>query len=74
MLKPLLPFVNDWWQHEFNETEHVSLIHAKYGSHHLQAELAETNSNSKQDQCNLKIQDQVFIGKISPPPKFHYYS
>ena len=47
MLKPLLPIADDWWSHEFNEIEHISLIHAKYRNHHLQKEVADTTSDSE---------------------------
>lgn len=50
MLKPLIPIISNVWSHEFNEIEHISTIHAKYGSHHLQKELAASgtdNENSK---------------------------
>lgn len=61
MVKPLIPIVNDWWQHEFNEVEHMSHAHAVYGSHHLQHEIADTGSHN--DHCNnqniLKSDDQV---------------
>ena len=61
MLKPLLPIVNDWWSHEFNQIEHVSLIHAKYGSRHVTKELADRayENGSTKNQNTLKLQDQV---------------
>ena len=46
--------------HEFNEIEHVSSVHAKYGSDHLQKDLAERDSDTnKKNQSSLKSEDQV---------------
>ncbi len=61
MLNPLLPIVDDWWEHEFNPIEHQIHVHAVYGSHHLQKELAEENSNNdnNKNQNTVKSQDQV---------------
>ena len=59
MLKPLIPIIGDAWSHEFNETEHISLIHAKYGSHHLQKEVADSGSdNSKGKNQNILKSDK----------------
>lgn len=60
MLKPLLPIVTDWWSHEFNEIEHISQVHAIYGSHHLQKEVADTSSENddNKDQNTSKSEDQ----------------
>lgn len=60
MFKPLLPIFNDLWSHEFDEIEHISTVHAKYGSDHLQKEVADTNSdNNQKGQNSLKAEDQV---------------
>lgn len=42
MVRPVLPAVVDWYQHEFNEIEHLACVHAQYGSQHLQREVAES--------------------------------
>ncbi len=60
MLKPLVPVFIDFWDHEFNEIEHISIVHAKYGSHHLQKEVADTESGcDAKNQATLPAQDQV---------------
>ncbi len=61
MLKPLLPIVSDFWSHEFNGLEHISLVHAKYGNEHLQKELAENSAGneSNKSQNTVKFEDQV---------------
>jgi hypothetical protein len=61
MLKPLIPIVGDWWQHEFNEMEHLSHVHAIYGNHHLQNEIADTGSDNdhSKSQSVLNSEDQV---------------
>lgn len=72
MLKPLLPIVNDWWSHEFNEVEHISLVHAKYGSHHLQKEVADTSSDSENNKSqNISKSEDQFPFHISP--QIHNY-
>lgn len=70
MLKPLLPIVSDWWSHEFNEIEHISLVHSKYGSHHLQKEVADTSSDNQNGKSeNLsKFEDQIPFHVL---PKIH---
>lgn len=61
VIKPIVPFVQDAWGHEFNEIEHISLIHAKYGSNHLERELAgaDTDSGKTKNQSALRTEDQV---------------
>jgi hypothetical protein len=61
MFKPLIPIITDAWEHEFNEVAHLSLVHEKYGSHHVEKELA---GNSQDDDHgknpnSLKSEDQV---------------
>ncbi len=74
MLKPLIPIISDAWSHEFNETEHISLIHAKYGSHHLQKELADTNSDNgkSKSQNTVKSTDEVSFHIVQPVCKFAF--
>lgn len=82
MLKPLIPIISDAWSHEFNEIEHVSTVHAKFGSQHLQKDLADERSDNK-DQNSLKSQDQVafhipqnettfYFGVTSFDREFHF--
>jgi hypothetical protein len=61
MFKPLIPIISDVWEHEFNETEHLSVIHEKYGSHHLEKELEESShdDNHEKNTNTLKSEDQV---------------
>jgi hypothetical protein len=66
VLKPLVPVVDDWWQHEFNPIKHQIHVHSIYGSNHLQKELAKENSNgNSKNQNALKSQDQVSF-HVSP--------
>lgn len=64
--KPLLPVAADWWAHTFDEARHVALVHAKYGCHHLQNEIA---AGSQTDHSNnpglLKAEDSVCV-HLSP--------
>ncbi|MEO6329696.1 MAG: hypothetical protein ABIO55_12220 [Ginsengibacter sp.] len=61
ILKPLMPFVIDEWDHQFNEIEHVSIVHARYGSHHLEKELANStaDNNKNKDQNTTKTEDSI---------------
>lgn len=59
--------------HEFNEIEHISVIHAKYGSHHLQKEVADTNTDSSQKNENtLKSEDQISLHTIIYNYRYNY--
>ena len=61
IIKPVLPVVSDWWQHEFNEASHLACVHNIYGSHHLQHEVEEAGQGKDQSksQHTLKSEDQV---------------
>ncbi|HEX8462493.1 MAG TPA: hypothetical protein VF623_13730, partial [Segetibacter sp.] len=61
LFKPLMPVVCDVWSHEFNGLEHIFNVHAKYGTNHVEKELAESsaNDNSNKSQKILKSQDTV---------------
>lgn len=63
MIKPILPVITDWWQHEFNEAAHLSYVHAVYGSHHLRHEIADTGSENdhSKNQNTLRSEDQVLF-------------
>lgn len=56
-----MPLIADVWEHDFNEIAHLSTVHAKYGSHHLQKEVADnTSSDGRNKNSNsLKAEDQV---------------
>lgn len=57
----MIPIFNDVWEHEFNEAEHFSLVHEKYGSHHLEKELTDNSQDNEQEKNSnvLKSEDQV---------------
>jgi hypothetical protein len=61
VLKPLIPIATDWYQHAFNEIEHVAHVHEIYGSHHLQHEIADAGSGEDHhnNQPTLRSDDQV---------------
>jgi hypothetical protein len=58
MLKPFIPIIADSLSHEFNEVAHVSTIHTKFGSHHLQKEMSDSSSEDE-NQSLLKSEDKV---------------
>lgn len=73
MFKPLIPILNDLWDHEFNEIEHISIVHAKYGSHHLQKEVADSDAdNNQKGQTSLKSDDQVSFHELTGEYKFEF--
>ena len=61
MLKPFIPVIADIWEHDYNEMEHITLVHAKYGRNHVQKEVAESSANDDQNKTNniLSSEDQV---------------
>ncbi len=68
MVHPLLPIAHDWWEHEFNETEHLSHVHNHNGNDHLEKELKNSNSENttNKNQNSLKTEDQISF-HVSPP-------
>lgn len=63
MFKPLIPIITDVWEHQFNEIEHIATVHEKYGSHHVEKESADNNSNDDNHRGSntLKSEDQVLF-------------
>ncbi len=59
MFKPLILVISDAWSHQFNEIEHISTVHAKYGSNHLQQEVADNTAENNKNQKTLSPEDQV---------------
>jgi len=57
MLKPLLPLVCDAWGHAFAEARHIASVHAKYGEHHLEKQLAAEQDNSTKNEAGIKTFD-----------------
>lgn len=72
MIKPVFPVVSDWWQHEFNNIEHLSCVHLAYGSHHVQKEVADTNPEQGKNQSGLKSEDQVPFHLNTVACKFNF--
>ena len=66
MIHPILPIVCDAWSHAFSEINHLAIVHAKYGSHHVEMALAKSidNNNSKNknsNKINLSDTDHILI-------------
>ena len=59
MLQPLIPVAIDCWQHTFAEAQHILTVHAKYGSNHLEKELAAASSENgnNKDQNSVKSEE-----------------
>lgn len=65
----MIPIIGDELAHAFNGEIHISTIHAKYGSDHLEADLARTesaNENTKNHNI-INMQDEVSIHVFSHP-------
>ena len=67
MVHPLLPIAHDWWEHQFNETEHLSHVHSHNGNDHLKKELqnSASESSTNKNQNSLRVEDQVSF-HVSP--------
>ncbi len=60
MFQPLIPIAYDAWSHAFAEAYHISTVHAKYGSHHLEVSMAKANENdNSKNQNSVKAEDQA---------------
>ncbi len=46
MIRCAMPVACDALSHIFNEEEHLAIVHAVYGSHHLQSEISDTVSDN----------------------------
>ncbi len=55
MLKPLLPLISDAASHFFAGAYHEATVHAKYGVHHVDAELANAGADSNAGKHQLVI-------------------
>ena len=68
MVRCAMPVACDAFSHLFNEEAHIATVHAVYGSHHLQAEVAGTPNlpnkpmvdRTNQRLCTLTHQAMMF--------------
>jgi hypothetical protein len=58
MLKPLIPLVSDATAHALNEAIHISTVHARYGSNHLEVELANETSPSENGKTESSVRSE----------------
>lgn len=75
MFKPLIPIVGDSLSHTFSAAIHIATVHAIFGSHHLETELANTatdNANSKH-QNSIIAEDQVPVHVSTNECLYGYY-
>ncbi len=73
MLKPLIPIISDELSHSFSEAIHISTVHAKYGSHHLEKELAASaNDNAGKNQSQMTPGEQVLVHIGSDELKYNF--
>jgi hypothetical protein len=61
MLKPLMPIMSDWYEHEFNSIAHEIHVHLVYGHDHVEKKVAESNSEDDHhsDHDLVKSEDNV---------------
>ena len=85
IIKPLIPVVVNAWDHTFAEARHIATVHAKYGAHHLEKQLAPEekdadgktqntvkNSEPVQVHCKSLLTYSIVVGAI-PLKQFHPY-
>ncbi len=60
IIHPLFPIARDWWEHAFNEVNHLSHVHKHYGNNHIEKEVAESSkeNSSNKSSNSLKSEDQ----------------
>lgn len=72
----MLPIITDAWAHEFNQAAHMTCVHAIYGSHHLQQEIAYTGGGQdrNKNQNTLKLDDLVpfHVGVSQIKKEYHF--
>lgn len=60
MVRPLLPAITDWYEHEFNPIQHEIKVHMVYGNLHVEKDIAESNSqNNDNNPGSVKSDFQV---------------
>lgn len=66
----------DCWSHTFAEAQHIITVHAKYGSNHLEKELAAENSDNKnnKDQSAAKPEETTPVHIAVAEYKYEYFS
>ncbi len=57
LMRCVLPVTCDALSHVFNEEKHLATIHAVYGSHHLQSEMAGTVAQSDTGKHTASLQE-----------------
>lgn len=85
IVKPLIPVAIDAWDHTFAEARHIVTVHAKYGAHHLEKQLAaeekdadgktqNTTKNAEPVQVHCKSQlTYSIVASAIPLKQYHPY-
>lgn len=60
LIRPIVPILENFLDHEFSETIHVSTIHARFGSNHLEVQLAAKSSENRQDKENNTLGYEMY--------------
>ncbi len=76
IVKPIFPIVSDWYEHEFNSIQHEFKVHKVYGNHHLDKEIADSNSEEEHNKNSnsVKSEDSVPFHIILEDYKYLIYS
>ena len=61
MVRCAMPVACDALSHLFNEEAHIATVHAVYGSHHLQAEVAGAASDTQSSKHTNSGQDEPTV-------------
>ena len=75
MLQTLIPIGMDCWSHTFAEAKHIMTVHAKYGSNHLDQELATENADNKtsKDQNSVKSEETTTVHIAAVEYTYEYF-
>lgn len=59
VIKPMIPFVGDRLEHEFNYMEHIATVHAMYGANHMEKEMAADAKDNARQSGSQKTEEPV---------------
>jgi hypothetical protein len=74
MFKPLMPLVSDVLSHVFAEAIHIATVHAKYGSHHLEKELAKTAGDNSKNHNAVLSEENLTVHISTNEYSYYFYS
>jgi hypothetical protein len=73
ILKPIVPIVSDAVSHVFDEAIHIATVHAKYGSHHLEKELANAANDNGKNHNAIMSEENVAVHLSTTEYSYSFY-